>query len=110
MKKIKLHLGCGWRDFGKDWIHIDNGDYEHLTHKSNVTNLSMFQDNSVDLIYASHVIAYFDRKEILEVLSEWNRVLKPNGILRLATPDFGIMVDLYHMNGETNHNAGDKPL
>jgi len=27
---IKLHLGCGWRDFGSDWIHIDGGDYPHL--------------------------------------------------------------------------------
>ena len=100
MEKCKLHLGCGWRDFGSDWIHIDNGDYEHLNHKTDITNLSMFQDNSVDLLYASHVIAYFDMKEILGVLGEWNRVLKPNGILRLATPDFSSMVDLYHTSSE----------
>ena len=27
---IKINLGCGWRNFGKDWIHIDGGDYSHL--------------------------------------------------------------------------------
>ena len=30
---IKINLGCGWRDFGKDWIHIDGGDYSHLDFK-----------------------------------------------------------------------------
>ena len=23
---IKLHLGCGCRNFGKDWIHVDDED------------------------------------------------------------------------------------
>jgi hypothetical protein len=27
---IKINLGCGWRNFGKDWYHIDGGDYDHL--------------------------------------------------------------------------------
>lgn len=98
MKEIKLHLGCGWRDFGDDWIHIDDGDYNHLDYKTDVTKLSMFKDNSVDLIYASHVIAYFDREEIKKVLIEWKRVLKPNGRLRLATPDFNSMINLYSNN------------
>ena len=86
-------MGCGWRDFGKDWIHIDGGDYSHLDYKS-ITDL-VFEDSSVDLIYASHVLEYFDRNDVLEVLSEWNRVLKVGGILRLAVPDFEAMVGLY---------------
>ena len=27
---MKFNIGCGWRDFGKGWINIDGGDYEHL--------------------------------------------------------------------------------
>lgn len=27
---MKLHLGCGKRDFGPEWISIDGGDYPHL--------------------------------------------------------------------------------
>lgn len=92
---VKLHIGCGWRDFGKDWIHIDNGDYEHLDYKTDVSKLDMFEDNSADLIYASHVIAYFNRDEIVSVFNEWNRVLKSGGILRLATPDAESMIELY---------------
>ena len=28
MDEGKLHIGCGKRDFGKDWIHIDMADFE----------------------------------------------------------------------------------
>ena len=50
---IKINLGCGWRNFGSDWIHIDGGDYDHLDYKD-ITKLE-FDDNSVELIYVSHV-------------------------------------------------------
>lgn len=86
-------MGCGWRDFGQDWVHIDGGDYEHLDHK-NILNLP-HEDNMVDLIYASHVIEYFDAQEVKIVLKEWKRVLKKNGILRIAVPDFQAMTELY---------------
>ena len=93
----KLHLGCGWRNFGNDWIHIDGGTYEHLQHHS-ITDLSPFDNNSVDLIYASHVVEYFDLTEFAEVLKEWKRVLKTGGTLRIAVPDFKILSELY-VNG-----------
>ena len=90
---MKLHLGCGWRNFGKEWIHIDGGDYDHIDYKS-ITNLP-FEDNTVDLIYASHVIEYFDRNEVIHLIMEWKRVLKSGGILRIAVPDFESICKLY---------------
>ena len=63
---IKINMGCGWRNFGKDWDHIDGGDYSHLDSKD-IFNLP-YEDNSVDLIYASHVIEYFNREEVKDVL------------------------------------------
>lgn len=85
----KLHLGCGKRFFGDDWFHIDGGDFPHLNYKD-VTKLE-FKNNSVDLIYASHLIAYWNREEIVMVLNEWKRVMKEGAILRLATPNFDVM-------------------
>lgn len=90
---MKLHLGCGKRDFGPDWIHIDCGNYSHVIYHDIVC--LPFGNNSCDLIYASHVIEYFDREEIISVLQEWYRVLKPGCILRLAVPDFEAMSRLY---------------
>ena len=95
---IKLHLGCGWRNFGPDWIHVDGGDYEHLDYSS-VTDLSQIQSNTVDLIYSSHMFEYLDRDEAQIVLCEWRRVLRPGATLRLAVPDFESMATLY-INGD----------
>lgn len=103
---IKLHLGCGWRDFGGDWIHIDGGDYEHLDH-GDITKLP-YEDESVDVIYASHVLEYFDREEAKTVLQEWIRVLKKGGTLRIAVPDFEAMATMYVMTRNTieQHRLG----
>lgn len=94
---IKINMGCGWRNFGPDWVHIDSGDYEHLDHKS-VTDLSQFKDSTVDLIYASHVIEYFDKIQVVPLLMEWHRILKPGGKLRLAVPNFAVIAKLYSSN------------
>ena len=90
---VKLNLGCGKRDFGSDWIHIDGADYPHID-SQNIESLD-YRDKSVDLIYASHVIEYFDRREVLPVLKEWKRVLRIDGVLRIAVPDFYQMARLY---------------
>jgi len=90
---IKLHLGCGWRNFGPEWVHIDGGDYDHVD-DSDICNLS-YDNETVDLIYSSHVLEYFDRSGVVGVLSEWYRVLKPNGIIRIAVPDFYNLSKLY---------------
>ena len=95
---IKLHLGCGKKNFGKDWDHIDvNEEYDHIK-SHDIINLP-YEENTVDLIYASHVFEYFDREEASEVLLKWKKVLKPNGILRIAVPDFESMVKLYLEKG-----------
>lgn len=93
-REMKINMGCGWRDFGKGWIHIDGGNYDHLDY-TDITKLE-FKDNTIDLIYASHLIEYFDREEVIPLLQEWYRALKPNGTLRIAVPDFYKMVQLYY--------------
>ena len=90
---MKFNIGCGWRDFGKDWIHIDGGDYKHLD--DNDIYLSLVEDETADLIYASHLIEYFDRKEIINLLDFWKRKLKTGGTLRISVPDFGQITSLY---------------
>ena len=92
-KPVKYHIGCGWRNFGEDWIHVDGGDYDHLDSKD--ITLATVASDSADLIYASHLIEYFDRQEIEPILTGWKRVLRPEGVLRLAVPDFFKMAELY---------------
>lgn len=95
---IQLHLGCGSR-YIPGFKHIDLGDYPHLDYRHSVRKLPMFKNNSVDLIYASHVLEYFSRVSVKAVLVEWHRVLKKKGILRLAVPDFRALIEGYKLFG-----------
>ena len=92
---MKFNIGCGWRNFGKSWIHIDGGDYDHLD--SSDIYLKDYENGSGDLIYASHLIEYFDREEVVPLLKRWKNILKPNGVLRLAVPDFDVVLNYIWM-------------
>lgn len=93
-KVLKLHLGCGER-FLPGYTHVDISDFDHIDYKSNVKKLDFIEDNSVEQIYASHVLEYYDVIEVNEVLKEWMRVLKPSGELKLAVPNFHTLVEVY---------------
>jgi len=102
---VKLHLGC-WKRYIPGFVHIDLVDLPHIDYQHSVDRLPMFQDDSVELIYASHVLEYFDREQAIAVLAEWRRVLKPGGILRLAVPDFPALLKVYQMTGHLNDILG----
>ena len=67
---MKINLGCG-KNYIPGFVHVDLDDYPHIDHRSNVRDLSFFSDNSSDLIYASHLLEYFNREETKSVLKEW---------------------------------------
>ena len=90
---MKINIGCGQRNFGNEWVHIDGGDYDHIDSKDIL--IEEYNKESIELIYASHLIEYFDREEIITILKKWREVLKPNGILRLAVPNFELYAKLY---------------
>jgi predicted SAM-dependent methyltransferase len=84
---MKLHLGCGKRHI-PGFVHIDAIDYPHVDHVAAIDNLSFLPDNSATLIYNCHVLEHFKRRDVVRVLTEWKRVLKPGGVLRISVPDF----------------------
>ena len=94
MTPVNLHLGCG-KKFIPGFIHIDVRKFDHSDYVCRLDKLEMFKDNSVDLIYWSHVLEHFKRHECENALKEWHRVLKPGGLLRLAVPDFESIVKIY---------------
>lgn len=91
---VKLHLGCGKR-YIPGFVHVDLGDFPHIDFRRDIADLSVFGDDSVDVIYCSHSLEYFDRIQAESVLKEWFRVLKPGGTLRLAVPDFEALIQVY---------------
>jgi len=102
---MKLHLGCGKR-FLEGYIHIDIAEFDHIDYKIPVDDLSVFENDSVSEIYASHVIEYFDRDEIVNVLNEWKRVLKDEGVLRIAVPNFSELINVYDTSKDLDKVLG----
>ncbi len=94
---INLHLGCGSINH-PIFINIDGLPDKHIHYVRNLDDLTIFKDNSVNLIYASHCLEHFPHHKIPEVLDEWFRVLKNGGILRLAVPNFDSLVNIYQQN------------
>ncbi len=94
IKHSKIHLGCGSK-YIPGFLHIDGNPHPHVDIQGSVTELPFLADNSVELIYAAHLLEHFGRHEIDGVLAEWFRVLAPGGVLRLAVPDFEAYAKLY---------------
>lgn len=92
---LKLHLGCGKR-YLKGWYHIDAIDHPNVQMVADVSKLDTFPDGVADEIYASHILEHINRHQVVNVLKEWKRILKPNGILRIAVPNFEAVVEHYN--------------
>lgn len=90
----KIHLGCGKREF-PGFINVDICDFPHIHHKSSIKSLPFFEDNSIDYIYCSHALEYYDSIEAIEVLREWKRVMKHKATLRVCVPNFDSLLKVY---------------
>lgn len=102
---LKLHVGCGKR-FIPGFVHIDQVAFAHVDHVQDIRRLENFPDNSAALLYACQVIEYFDREEVIGVLTDWRRVLAPGGILRLSVPNFAAIFRLYQSGIELDKFLG----
>jgi SAM-dependent methyltransferase len=53
------------------------------------------RDNSVDLLYASHVLEHLPLKEFRVALKECRRILKNGGVFRAVVPNLKYCIDQY---------------
>lgn len=86
---IKLNLGCGDKILA-DYINVDVAQERSGKQPDvicDVRNLNKFSNDYADEILAVHVIEHFWRWEVVSILKEWVRVLKPNGKLILECPN-----------------------
>jgi ubiquinone/menaquinone biosynthesis C-methylase UbiE len=86
---IRLNLGCGDMLL-PGYVNVDvamerAGKQPDVC--CDVRNLSAFPDNHADEVMAIHVIEHFYRWEVVDLLKEWVRVLKPGGKLVLECPN-----------------------
>lgn len=97
-RPLKLHLG-GW-EVKEGWTIVNVEDRPGVDVRGNVTDLSMFADQSADEIYASHVYEHLSyMNELPQAFNEAARVLKVGGILRVAVPDLETLCRLFLESG-----------
>jgi hypothetical protein len=77
---LKLNLGSGDTPL-PGYVNVDRKT------GGEVYPLAGYADGSVDEIRASHVLEHFSHRDVFAVLTEWTRVLKFGGTLKLAVPD-----------------------
>lgn len=95
-EQIKLHLGCGKKKIS-GFINIDVNKEVEPDMVYDTSNVLPWE-NDVDLIYSSHNLEHYKRKDLELILKNWWSALKEGGILRLSVPDFEAICKhyLYH--------------
>jgi len=99
---VKLNIGS-WADcFHYGWENWDIADLSkwakeegYVFRQVDITKGIPKPDNSVDIILASHLLEHLDRPQGQSFIKECFRVLKPDGVLRLAIPDSRIICRAY---------------
>jgi len=90
----KLHLGCGTKHLD-EYINVDIRYLPGVDEVNNIRFLRNYSKNCIDEIYACHVLEHFGRWEYKEVLKRWFEILKPDGKLRIAVPNFEAICQYY---------------
>lgn len=103
--KMKLNLGCGNKII-PGFINVDCRDLPGVNDVSNIQTLPQYHPNSVDLIYACHVLEHTGRLEYMDVLKRWYEILKPGAVLRVAVPDLEAVFEHYSVHKDLRVHRG----
>ncbi|MCM1540507.1 MAG: class I SAM-dependent methyltransferase [Blautia sp.] len=61
-----------------------------------------FDNESVDVVYSSHMIEHLYKEDFQKFLDESYRVLKTNGVFRLVVPDLQLEIKKYNEDGDAD--------
>lgn len=88
-----LNIGCG-NIYSPEWNNIDFVKNKDITYWDIRKGLP-YPDSSMDAVYSSHLFEHLSHAEANNLLAEINRVLKTNGVLRIAVPDLKRICEEY---------------
>jgi predicted SAM-dependent methyltransferase len=83
-----INLACGGKLCSEaGWINADHSSGLKNVIKVNLLNPLPFSNNTFDVVYHSQFIEHLTGDKALAFMKECHRILKPNGVLRVVTPD-----------------------
>lgn len=101
--KLKYNLGAAWTCYYWGWTNVDVFDnnqfcnqYRYKFQQMDITKgFPTIKTESAHAIVLHHVLEHFNYAEGLKLLRECRRVLRPDGVIRIAVPDAGILMGDY---------------
>jgi len=95
-----LNLGAGEKikksTENEEWINLDIRKLEGIDIICDLSKEKIpLEDNSIDYILANDILEHFTPKELVEILSECNRILKEGGKIEIKTPDLEKIILAY---------------
>jgi predicted SAM-dependent methyltransferase len=91
---IRLHLGCGQK-YHEGFINIDINIFRKKEIWLDIRKGLPFREDSVDSIYSHSVFEHLYPKELLYLLKECYRVLRPGCGMRVAVPNLEAAINGY---------------
>jgi predicted SAM-dependent methyltransferase len=85
-----LRLGAG-RHLDSDWLSFDLFPTHWHTVLMDARRPFPFPNESVDVIQCEHMIEHISYEDGLRMLSECHRILRKDGLIRIATPDLELV-------------------
>ena len=90
---MKLHIGGEQKKDGWKILNIQKKD--NVDFIGNITDLSQFENNSIEEIYASHVFEHVLQSEVNKTLKGIHRVLVDGGKFYVSVPDMDILCRIF---------------
>jgi predicted SAM-dependent methyltransferase len=90
---VRLNLGSGRAPI-RGFVNVDIlPDEPGVDVVADIAQPLPFEDGSVDLIYASHVLEHFPQDDISRILEQWRKVLRDGGELLIGVPDMDVIAE-----------------
>jgi len=109
----KYNLGCGlkiynnflnvgyWGQLEPNVVYRDlNGTQDTVMLNHDLRNGVPASDNSLELVYHSHMLEHLSYQEAIVLIGECFRVLRPGGMMRVLVPDLELWIRAY-VNNDT---------
>ena len=102
VSKNYLNVGCGF-NLNEQFINLDYQWRPNLDLCWDIRHGIPLESNSVNGIYSEHCLEHITFEQVQKVLTEFYRLLKPQGNVRIIVPDAELYINLYNRsrNGET---------
>ena len=91
---VRLNWGCG-ASGEPGWINSDLKEGPGIDISGDIRDGLPLDDESVDYAVSIHALPMISYPDLVPVLQELRRVLKPGGVLRLSMPDVDRTIQAY---------------